>query len=203
MSEDRKKLLDHLSQLSTEKTNPNSVNLDRLSAIEICGIINREDKTVAETLQWVIADIARAAEKATTVLKNGGRLFYIGAGTSGRLGVLDAAECPPTFGTNPDQLELLGKVEDACYENLPTLDRDTTYWWRVDTLKSNGSASPAQPRSPRCKPAKMRFESPSCSARGEAAGQRCYSALPAGRFLHKAVNVLRYARKYAHGHHCD
>jgi len=104
MSESRKKLLDHLSQLSTEKSNPNSVNLDRLSAIEICGIINREDRTVAETLQWVIADIARAAEKAAGVLKNGGRLFYIGAGTSGRLGVLDAAECPPTFGTDPDQV---------------------------------------------------------------------------------------------------
>lgn len=104
MSADKKKLLDHLNQLGTEKSNPKSQNLDRLSAVEICSLINEEDQTVAEAVQREIPNIAQAAEAAASILRNGGRLFYIGAGTSGRLGVLDAAECPPTFGTDPEQV---------------------------------------------------------------------------------------------------
>ena len=82
MSEKRKKLLDHLDRLSTEQRNPKSQNLDRLSAIEICSIINDEDKTVAETVQRQMDHIARAAELAAETIRAGGRLFYIGAGTS-------------------------------------------------------------------------------------------------------------------------
>lgn len=104
MSDRKKKLIDHLNQLGTEQINPQSVHLDRLSAVEICEIINREDQGVAEVIRSEINNIARAAETAALVLKGGGRLFYIGAGTSGRLGVLDAAECPPTFGTDPSQI---------------------------------------------------------------------------------------------------
>ena len=104
MSEDKKKLIEHLDQLGTEKPNPKSKNLDRLSAIEICTLINEEDQTVASTVAREIPRIAQAAEMAAEVLKKGGRLFYIGAGTSGRLGVLDAAECPPTFGCDPGQV---------------------------------------------------------------------------------------------------
>jgi len=104
MSDNAKKLLEHLDRLGTEKINPKSAGIDRLSATEICTIINNEDKTVATAVQKEIAKIALAAEKAAEVLSKGGRLFYIGAGTSGRLGVLDAAECPPTFGTNPSQV---------------------------------------------------------------------------------------------------
>ena len=104
MTERRKQVLDHLCRLSTEKPNPKSTHLDRISAVEICSLIDDEDRTVAEAVRHEIPQIARAAETAARVLRQGGRLFYIGAGTSGRLGVLDAAECPPTFGTDPGQV---------------------------------------------------------------------------------------------------
>jgi N-acetylmuramic acid 6-phosphate etherase len=104
MTDRSRKLLDHLARLSTERPNPKSLNLDRLSAIEICSLTNEEDQTVALAVRKAIPQIAQAAETAARVLMQGGRLFYIGAGTSGRLGVLDAAECPPTFGTDPNQV---------------------------------------------------------------------------------------------------
>lgn len=104
MSDRQRNLLHHLGRLATEKQNPRTLNLDRLSAVEICHLINAEDKTVATAVEREIEQIAKAAELAAGTLRAGGRLFYIGAGTSGRLGVLDAAECPPTFGTDPSQV---------------------------------------------------------------------------------------------------
>lgn len=108
-------LISHLNRLNTEKQNPKSQNIDRQSAVDICKIINSEDKTVALTVEKEIESIARTAEMVAEVLRSGGRLFYIGAGTSGRLGVLDAAECPPTFGTNPGQV--VGLISGG-YETL-------------------------------------------------------------------------------------
>ncbi|MBD3402762.1 N-acetylmuramic acid 6-phosphate etherase [candidate division GN15 bacterium] len=93
-----------LGRLSTEQVNPNSTDIDRLSAHEIVRKINDEDKTVATVVEQALPSIARAAEQFAETLKAGGRVLYIGAGTSGRLGVLDAAECPPTFGTDPEQI---------------------------------------------------------------------------------------------------
>jgi N-acetylmuramic acid 6-phosphate etherase len=104
MSKRRQELLAHLKTLATETPNPRSINLDRLSPLEICRIINAEDKTVAAAVEDKIELIAAAGDMAAETLRGGGRLFYIGAGTSGRLGVLDAAECPPTFGTDPGQV---------------------------------------------------------------------------------------------------
>jgi N-acetylmuramic acid 6-phosphate etherase len=104
MDDRKKELLGHLNRLATEKPNPKSKHIDRLKAVDICRIINEEDQTIAAALDREISHIARAAEMAAEVLGKGGRLFYIGAGTSGRLGVLDAAECPPTFGTDPSQV---------------------------------------------------------------------------------------------------
>jgi len=104
MDKRKKELLAHLNRLDTEASNPKSTHIDRLSAVDICRIINDEDKTVALAVEKEIDHIARAAEMVAETLRAGGRLFYIGAGTSGRLGVLDAAECPPTFGTDPDQV---------------------------------------------------------------------------------------------------
>jgi N-acetylmuramic acid 6-phosphate etherase len=104
MDEKKRQLLGHLNRLDTEKSNPASIHIDRLPAVDICRIINTEDKTVAGAVEREIEHIAAAAELAAKTLKNGGRLFYIGAGTSGRLGVLDASECPPTFGTDPGQV---------------------------------------------------------------------------------------------------
>ncbi len=104
MEKEKKELLAHLNRLATETPNPKSTHIDRLRAVDICRIINDEDKTVALAVEKEIDRIARAAEMVAETLRAGGRLFYIGAGTSGRLGVLDAAECPPTFGTDPEQV---------------------------------------------------------------------------------------------------
>lgn len=93
-----------LSHLTTEGRNPASEAIDSLSTLEIVRLMNREDARVAEAVGCEAESIARAIEVITERLRNGGRLIYIGAGTSGRLGVLDAAECPPTFNTRPEQV---------------------------------------------------------------------------------------------------
>lgn len=84
--------------IRTETTNPRARNLDLKTTREILSIINREDALVAPAVRRELPRIARAVDEIVARLKNGGRLFYVGAGTSGRLGVLDASECPPTFG---------------------------------------------------------------------------------------------------------
>ncbi|MCF6269049.1 MAG: N-acetylmuramic acid 6-phosphate etherase [Melioribacteraceae bacterium] len=93
-----KRLFDEISKLSTEQKNPNSVNIDIQSTEEILAIINNEDKNVPTAVEAEIPYIAKAVDAIVEAIKNGGRLFYFGAGTSGRLGVVDASECPPTFG---------------------------------------------------------------------------------------------------------
>lgn len=93
-----------LKQLDTEKVNPKTVDIDRSTSLEIARKINAEDKTVAFVVESALEPISLAAETYAETLRDGGRVFYIGAGTSGRLGVLDAAECPPTFGIDPDQV---------------------------------------------------------------------------------------------------
>ena len=93
-----------LTALTTEARNPASTEIDRLSAIEIVRLMNREDARVAEAVSSQEHAIARAIEIVADRLRQGGRLVYIGAGTSGRLGVLDATECPPTFNTRPEQV---------------------------------------------------------------------------------------------------
>ncbi|MGG1660078.1 N-acetylmuramic acid 6-phosphate etherase [Brevibacillus sp. NRS-1366] len=92
---------ENLHQLHTEMRNAASERLDQMSAVEIVTLMNQEDQKVALAVQQVLPAIAEAVELIERALKAGGRLFYFGAGTSGRLGVLDAAECPPTFGTDP------------------------------------------------------------------------------------------------------
>jgi N-acetylmuramic acid 6-phosphate etherase len=87
---------------ATEEANPNSANLDRLSAREIVELFVAEEKSVQDALGQSVDELARAIELAANAIANGGRMFYIGAGTSGRLGVLDAAEIAPTFGASPD-----------------------------------------------------------------------------------------------------
>jgi N-acetylmuramic acid 6-phosphate etherase len=85
----------------TEQRNPASKNLDRMTAREIVRLMNREDRKVAIAVGRELAAIARAVDAIVEGIRKGGRLIYVGAGTSGRMGVLDAAECPPTFGTSP------------------------------------------------------------------------------------------------------
>jgi N-acetylmuramic acid 6-phosphate etherase len=100
----KENLISTLSKLATEQVNPETLDIDRLSPMEIVKKINAEDKKVAGVVEKALPEIAQAAETAANALKNGGRIIYIGAGTSGRLGVLDAAECPPTFGSDPSQV---------------------------------------------------------------------------------------------------
>lgn len=92
-------MLKDRSKLTTEKRNPRSAEIDRCSTREIVQIINSEDAKVARAVAKELARIAAAVDVIVEGLRKGGRLFYVGAGTSGRLGVLDASECPPTFGT--------------------------------------------------------------------------------------------------------
>lgn len=95
-------LLQTLSTLITEQRNPNSMNVDSLSALEIVQLMNEEDKQVPLAIEKCLPQIAQAVECIVAAFQQGGRLVYIGAGTSGRLGVLDASECPPTFGVSPE-----------------------------------------------------------------------------------------------------
>jgi N-acetylmuramic acid 6-phosphate etherase len=90
-----------LKALRTEQRNPRSRGLDRKSTLDVLRALNREDATVALAVRRELPHIARAVDAIVKSLKRGGTLFYVGAGTSGRLAVLDAAECPPTFGTPP------------------------------------------------------------------------------------------------------
>ena len=89
----------------TEQRNPRSREIDRLSALEIADLINAEDRMVAQAVGEERQAIARAVDLAVAAFQAGGRLIYVGAGTSGRLGVLDAAEMPPTYGTDPAMVQ--------------------------------------------------------------------------------------------------
>ncbi len=94
-------------RLPTERVNRASRALDRLSALEIAALMNREDRRAVAAVGRVRRDLAAAVELIVDALRRGGRLVFVGAGTSGRLGVLEAAECPPTFGTRPGQVQAI------------------------------------------------------------------------------------------------
>lgn len=91
-----------INQLTTEKRNPNTMNLDQMTIRQVLEEMNKEDQKVPEAIADALGQIEKAVETIVQSLKVGGRLIYFGAGTSGRLGVLDAAECVPTFGVSPD-----------------------------------------------------------------------------------------------------
>ncbi|MEM4229325.1 MAG: N-acetylmuramic acid 6-phosphate etherase [Thermoproteota archaeon] len=94
-------------KLLTEHRNPRTVRIDRVSVAEALKMINREDKKVAKAVELEIPKIAKAVETVVKAFRKDGRLIYVGAGTSGRIGVIDAAECPPTFGTSPRMVQAL------------------------------------------------------------------------------------------------
>ena len=98
---------ENLRKLSTEKMNIASEDLDRKSALQIVRIINAEDGKVAAAVKRALPQIAKAIDLIAGALKNGGRLIYVGAGTSGRIAALDAAECPPTFNTDPKTVQFV------------------------------------------------------------------------------------------------
>jgi N-acetylmuramic acid 6-phosphate etherase len=112
---------------TTEQGNPNTSEIDRLPTLEALRIINSEDKKVADAVEKVLPAITRAVDCTVERMVGGGRLFYIGAGTSGRLGVLDASECPPTFGVSPDLVQgVIAGGYDACYRPVEASEDDRT-----------------------------------------------------------------------------
>lgn len=95
----------NLENLLTEARNPDTIHIDQQSSLEIVTLINQEDHKVSKAIQDILPEIALAVDEIVASLQSGGRLFYLGAGTSGRLGILDASECPPTYGTHPDLVQ--------------------------------------------------------------------------------------------------
>lgn len=114
-----------IEELSTEQKNPESMNVDSLNTNQILNLINSEDRKVAAAVEKEIPNIALAVDAIVKALRQGGRLIYMGAGTSGRLGILDAAECPPTFGT--DDKEIIGLIaggQEALVKALEGVEDD-------------------------------------------------------------------------------
>lgn len=106
-----------ISNLTTEQRNDKSLTIDQLSTSEIIALMNDEDRSVADAVQKVLPEIEASVEAIYQALKNNGRLFYIGAGTSGRLGIVDASECPPTFCTPPELVQgILAGGESAMFK---------------------------------------------------------------------------------------
>jgi N-acetylmuramic acid 6-phosphate etherase len=104
VNEEDQELFDQLKKLDTEQRNPNTKKIDVADSLEIARFINAEDKKVANEVEKKLPQIAEAINLVKKAFDEGGRLIYVGAGTSGRLGILDAAECPPTFGSDPEQV---------------------------------------------------------------------------------------------------
>ncbi|MFB1081891.1 N-acetylmuramic acid 6-phosphate etherase [Jeotgalibacillus sp. JSM ZJ347] len=99
--------MEMISKLTTEMKNVKSKNLDQLTTDEILNLMNEEDQTVPYAVKTVLPEISQAVTYVKDVLLNGGSVFYIGAGTSGRIGLLDAVECPPTFSTSADKVQAI------------------------------------------------------------------------------------------------
>jgi N-acetylmuramic acid 6-phosphate etherase len=97
--------MNNLSMLTTEKRNERSASIDNQSTIDILTIINNEDRKVADAVQKVLPEVEKVVDAVCQSIRNGGRLFYVGAGTSGRIGILDAVECPPTYSTPPELVQ--------------------------------------------------------------------------------------------------
>ncbi|MEP7269911.1 MAG: N-acetylmuramic acid 6-phosphate etherase [Acidobacteriota bacterium] len=111
--------------LTTEENNPRTTGIDRLSTIDALRLMNAEDQTVAHAVAEVLPAVARAVDAIVRRLETGGRLIYIGTGTSGRLGILDASECPPTFGVSPETVQgVIAGGYDACYRSVEASEDD-------------------------------------------------------------------------------
>ncbi|MEF8939867.1 MAG: N-acetylmuramic acid 6-phosphate etherase [Salinivenus sp.] len=111
-------LFEQLQSLATEQRNPNSTHIDTASTEEILRVINTEDHLVPIAVRRELPRIAEAVEHVVEAFENDGRLFYVGAGTSGRLGVVDASECPPTFGTDPERVQgLIAGGKEAVFRS--------------------------------------------------------------------------------------
>jgi N-acetylmuramic acid 6-phosphate etherase len=129
-----------LAELSTEQANPASIDIDKLPTGEMLRIINTEDHKIAGAVAAELPHIAQAVDAIVEAFRSGGRLFYIGAGTSGRLGVLDASECPPTFNVAPDLVQgIIAGGESALSRATETTEDDPAIG--VRDIKARGFKS--------------------------------------------------------------
>lgn len=134
---DNEKLFNQLKDLLTEQRNPRTMQIDLANPEEIVKMINREDSEVADCVSNRLPEIASAVEMVKEAVEKGGRLLYFGAGTSGRLGVLDAAECPPTFGTSPETVQgFIAGGKEAMFVAQEGAEDDESYG--VKDIISNG-----------------------------------------------------------------
>jgi N-acetylmuramic acid 6-phosphate etherase len=125
----------NIKNLRTERPNPAAAELDTLSALEIARVINREDKQVAEAVERALPQIAQAIDAIAQALSSGGRLIYVGAGTSGRLAALDASECPPTFNTDPKTIQYMIAGGERALSRASEVSEDSRKAGRADIAK--------------------------------------------------------------------
>ena len=141
--------METLGALATETRNLNSEHIDELSTLEMLTVINHEDATVAEAVATQLPAIATAVDAITERFAHGGRLFYIGAGTSGRLGVLDASECPPTFSVPPALVQGIIAGGDSALRNSSEETEDSPETGAADlTAAGFGIANASDPSLP-------------------------------------------------------
>jgi N-acetylmuramic acid 6-phosphate etherase len=138
---------DVLAASPTEARNPHSMQIDKVSTLEMLSIINREDQTVAAAVERVMPQIAQAVDAIAERLNQGGRLFYVGAGTSGRLGVLDASEIPPTFSIDPEIVQGLIAGGDGALRRSSEVSEDSPELGAADLRARNfaGNSEAAKP----------------------------------------------------------
>jgi N-acetylmuramic acid 6-phosphate etherase len=126
VKDDKQKIFEELQFLTTEKRNPRTRGIDLASTTEILELMNAEDRTVADAVRREIPRIAKAVEFIAESFRKGGRLVYVGAGTSGRLGVIDAAECPPTFGVSAGMvIGVIAGGRDTVFLSREGIEDDT------------------------------------------------------------------------------
>src|SRR5262245_53193912 len=124
-----------IKDLGTERANLAAGELDTLSALEIARVINREDKKVAEAVERALPQIAAGIDAIAQALEGGGRLIYVGAGTSGRLAALDASECPPTFNTHPKTIQYMIAGGEKALSRASEVSEDSLAAGRADMAK--------------------------------------------------------------------
>jgi N-acetylmuramic acid 6-phosphate etherase len=125
----------NIKDLGTERANLAAAELDTLSALEIARVINREDKKVAEAVERALPQIAQAIDAIAQALECGGRLIYVGAGSSGRLVALDASECPPTFSTHPKTVQYMIAGGEKALSRAREVSEDSRAGGRADMAK--------------------------------------------------------------------
>ena len=134
-------MAEQIAALMTEQANPASAKIDQLSTFDMLRVINDEDRKVAESVTAELPQIARAVDGIVEAFAKGGRLFYIGAGTSGRLGVLDASECPPTFNVSPELVQgIIAGGEGALSRATETTEDDPAIGVRDLQARGFGAA---------------------------------------------------------------